>query len=159
MTTPPDTHDTEQSVEPDKRLTAIAAVLLLLAVAGAWLAPDYLTPVLAKWLNANNPVMALNSAASTAAVPLAILSVPALLCLLYVCWAGLMAWRIFKTGVFPPKGYLVLVKTPVLRGPAARREALKFIFFGLVGLLLLAYLCWSVFNRFPVLDALRRLVA
>jgi len=154
-----DMQDTEEVIRPDKRLTLTALVLLALVLAGAWLARDYLIPLGIDRLRQVNVAAPAGADARTSIVLLAMLAVPALLCLLYTFWTGLMAYRIFKTRMFPPKGYPILATTRVRRGGAARVEAVKFILSGVIALALLAYLCWSLFSSFPVVQSLRTLVA
>ncbi len=155
METVPDSQGSEQIIQPDRRLVAGAWVLLALAIAVIWLANDYLVPIAAEWLKRSNVSAPAHTAERTAAVTLAMLCVPAALCLIYAFWAGLMALRIFRSGVFPPKGYPVLIKTRVLHGPAARREGIKFIVFGIAALCLLGYMFWSLWSIAPVAEALR----
>lgn len=158
MDTAQDPQNTGEILQPDKRLAAIALALLVLMFAAAWFAKDYLPPRIAAWLQHANAAAPGGADARTVAVLLAFASIPALLCVLYAFWTGLMAYRIFKTDAFPPKGYPILLKTRVRRGGAARREAMTFILTGIGAILVLAYLCWSLFSTFPVGAALRALL-
>lgn len=47
-------------------------------------------------------------------------------------WHWLMAYRVYRSSIFPPRGYPILARTAVLRGPAAVRKAHGLLVVGIV---------------------------
>jgi hypothetical protein len=81
----------------------------------------------------------------------------ALLCLAVAAWLGAMAWRIRRTGMFPPRGYPVLVKTLQVHGPAARAQALQHAIGAAAAVLLGAGVLGGLFFYLPLAETLRLL--
>lgn len=69
--------------------------------------------------------------------------------LVLMAYFWLMAYRIFHTQKFPPRGYPIISKTNVLGGRPAIRKAIEFFLYGILSITVSIYVIWSVFEIFP----------
>lgn len=113
-------------------------------------------PAFDAWVN-DATVTAGERARRTAQGLAGLVACTALLCLAIAGWLGAMAWRIRRAGVFPPPGYPVLVKTLLVRGPAARAQALQHAIGAALAILLGAGVLGGLFFYLPLAETLRLL--
>ncbi|MEJ6002883.1 hypothetical protein [Paucibacter soli] len=152
--TPPSTP--VEHVRPGKIDFLVLAILLALPIAIEYLSQRWAFPTARSWIA---------SAATTSLQEQRFaLVVACVLAIVLVCSVALAAWfwvmsaRIRRAAVFPPVGYLVLVKTAVLRGTAAKRQARAHAIYGFLAITLCVGFIVSIFVLFPLAPALWRLV-
>lgn len=152
ITEPPQTVVILPQARTLRWMAALGVALLALAL---WLLLRG-QPAFDAWLN-DAAVTADERARRTAHGLAVLVTCTALLCLAVAGWLGAMAWRIRRTGVFPPPGYPVLVKTLQVRGPAARAQALQHAIGSGLAILLGAAVLGALFIYLPLAETLRLL--
>jgi len=121
-----------------KLLWLIAAVLLLGALATYWLLP---------WFRTQMQVLPPCEAIRLArwALLVFLLSLP----LTAMGWALPLAWRLCKTGQFPPPGAWVLRRTPIRRGRAVRIRVVALVLWSVLSIALAIWGAYTVQGVLP----------
>ena len=151
--TPPQLQS-EQFAHPKRRTVVFFALLPLIGIALSYVVDRWVWPRLMAW--------AVDSALSTPekGTRIAVLIALAIAVLVAFC-IGLTAWfwvvsaRIYRSAVFPPRGYPLLVKTAILRGASANRQARLHFLCGLFCAAVGGYVVWSLFTISPIAATLR----
>ena len=144
----------DQVVLPNRKAAFLFAAAPLVIVAIGYAFDQWLWPSLLIW--ASDPTASAASHQLRVAVLIAgMLATVSSLSLGVALWLWLMAARILRYRVFPPPGYLVLVKTTVVRDAEAVRHARRHLLYGVLCLAIGGAVIWSMFAVFPLATALR----
>lgn len=142
------TIDTPEFVQPRKAVLILAVLLVALGIAlsSAWDA--WVLPSLKGWIASAESRADQNARFATV---IAGILVPVVVCSVTLAtWVWVLSFRMYRHSVFPPPGYPVVVKTAVLRGPAAVRQAWLHAVVGAACLALCAFVIGSLFSIFPL---------
>lgn len=115
-------------------------------------------PYLVEWLSKMHEIDPAGSPRRHALVLASLLGSMALSGLALMAYFWLMAYRIFHTKKFPPRGYPIISKTHVLGGRPAIRKVIEFFLYGILAIAISIYVIWSVFEIFPESAALMKLL-
>jgi hypothetical protein len=135
-------------VRPRKALPLVVAGLLALAVAMGLVWERWAFPAIKSWVASATTTAAREE--RFALVLAGILAIVVACSVAVAAWFWVMSARIFRQSVFPPAGYPVLVKTPIVRGAAAVRQARIHAVLGAVVIALCIYVLVSLFTIFPL---------
>lgn len=142
-----------------KRWVQIAFTVFPIACIGVgYVFDNYGWSYLKEWLQQMHELDPAGSPRRNALVLACMFGNMVLLALVFTTYFWLMAYRIFQTKTFPPRGYPVVAKTMVLVGHPATRKAIELFLYGIFTIAVSAYVIWSVFNIFPETAALLRLL-
>ena len=148
------TTDVTPTLLPNKWVVFAVRALPIGAIAIGYLFDTLALPYLQIWWRQQNE-MDPSAAPLRYSIILAILlALPAASAFATTTYLWLMAYRIFLTKTFPPRGYLILAKTAVLEGRTALKKAYGLLFFGALPIAIAMYVIWSVFAIFPDIKTL-----
>lgn len=135
-------------VRPRKVVLLVGAGLVTLAVATGFVWEGWAFPAIKSWV-ASAPTNAARE--ERFALILAGLLATVVACsVALAAWFWVMSARISRHSVFPPAGYPLLVKTAIVRGPAAVRQARVHAVLGALVIALCIYVLASLFMIFPL---------
>jgi hypothetical protein len=145
---------TTEQLHPRKRTRVLLAAAAVAPVGLGLVVDKWVWPAVMSWLQ--TPGLALvEREARVGIIVAALLGALVLPCIAVTLWFWLIALRIHREGVFPPRGYPIIALTPVVRGSAAKRPLLWHLLLGALSASLGIYVLWAVFTIFPVARALR----
>jgi hypothetical protein len=148
LNTPSSSASQPEFVQPRKAV--LIAVILLgglcVALSSAW--DVWALPGVKAWIAGAENRADLQS--RFAAVIAAVLVAVVVLSVALAAWFWVLSFRMYRYSVFPPQGYPVLVRTAVLRGSAAVRQAKLHAVLGALVLAACAFVVGSLFSIFPL---------
>lgn len=139
----------KQVLQPKRWVVVLIMALPLLGIALGYVVDEYFWPYLMGWLRQQNAIDPAGMSYRNAIFLASLLLLPTISSIMLSCYFWLLAFRIFSTQSFPPRGYIITVRTAVLNGRAATREAVKLVIFGGLNIAFITYVIWAIFDIFP----------